>query len=409
MFNVKTIQETLEIIQDEFKPLRQIERVSLDQSYGRMLATDIVANQDIPPFHRSSVDGYAVRARDTFGASESMPVPLALVEEIKMGIQPEFSIIANQASYIPTGGQLPEGSDAVVMIEYAEEFNDGFVYIQKSIAPGNNVIYQGDDLKQGKIVLSKNTTLNAQDVGILAALGIGEVDVYARLRVAIVSTGDEIVAIDAIPVGAQVRDVNAYVILGEARRLGCDAHRIGIVKDDADLIYATLNQAIKENDLVILSGGSSVGMKDNSVEVLNRLGEPGVLVHGIAVKPGKPTLIAKAQGKAILGLPGHPASAFVIFRIFGKAMIEALTGNKFKETHITARLSTNIPSNHGRAEYIPIRLEKKEGEWIAHPLFGKSGMISLLSLADGYLCIERESEGYDRDRQVDVVLYRSED
>lgn len=409
MFNVKTIQETLEIIQDEFKPLRQIERVSLDQSYGRMLATDIVANQDIPPFHRSSVDGYAVRARDTFGASESMPVPLALVEEIKMGIQPEFSIIANQASYIPTGGQLPEGSDAVVMIEYAEEFNDGFVYIQKSIAPGNNVIYQGDDLKQGKIVLSKNTTLNAQDVGILAALGIGEVDVYARLRVAIVSTGDEIVEIDAIPVGAQVRDVNAYVILGEARRLGCDAHRIGIVKDDADLIYATLNQAIKENDLVILSGGSSVGMKDNSVEVLNRLGEPGVLVHGIAVKPGKPTLIAKAQGKAILGLPGHPASAFVIFRIFGKAMIEALTGNKFKEPHITARLSTNIPSNHGRAEYIPIRLEKKEGEWIAHPLFGKSGMISLLSLADGYLCIERESEGYDRDRQVDVVLYRSED
>ena len=409
MFNVKTIQETLEIIQNEFTPLRKIERVSLDQSYGRVLAIDIVANQDIPPFHRSSVDGYAVRARDTFGAGESMPVPLSLVEEIKMGIQPEFTLSANQASYIPTGGQLPEGSDAVVMIEFAEEFNDGFVYIQKSVAPGNNVIYKGDDLKQGKIVLSKNTTLNAQDVGILAALGIGEVDVYARLRVAIVSTGDEIVEIDSIPVGAQVRDVNAYVILGEARRLGCDAKRIGIVKDDADLIYATLNQAIKENDLVILSGGSSVGMKDNSVEVLNRLGEPGVLVHGIAVKPGKPTLIAKAQGKAILGLPGHPASAFVIFRIFGKAMIEQLTGNKFKETHIAARLSTNIPSNHGRAEYIPIRLEKKEGEWIAHPLFGKSGMISLLSLADGYLCIERESEGYDRDRQVDVVLYRSED
>ncbi len=409
MFNVKTIQETLEIIQNEFTPLRKIERVSLDQSYGRVLAIDIVANQDIPPFHRSSVDGYAVRARDTFGAGESMPVPLTLVEEIKMGIQPEFTLSANQASYIPTGGQLPEGSDAVVMIEFAEEFNDGFVYIQKSVAPGNNVIYKGDDLKQGKIVLSKNTTLNAQDVGILAALGIGEVDVYARLRVAIVSTGDEIVEIDSIPVGAQVRDVNAYVILGEARRLGCDAKRIGIVKDDADLIYATLNQAMKENDLVILSGGSSVGMKDNSVEVLNRLGEPGVLVHGIAVKPGKPTLIAKAQGKAILGLPGHPASAFVIFRIFGKAMIEALTGDKFKETHITARLSTNIPSNHGRAEYIPIRLEKKEGEWIAHPLFGKSGMISLLSLADGYLCIERESEGYDRDRQVDVVLYRSED
>lgn len=409
MFNVKTIQETFDNIQSEFTPLRKIERVPLDQSYGRVLAIDIVANQDIPPFHRSSVDGYAVRARDSFGASESMPVPLTLVEEIKMGIQPEFTLSANQASYIPTGGQLPEGSDAVVMIEFAEEFNDGFVYIQKSVAPGNNVIFKGDDLKQGKIVLSKNTTLNAQDVGILAALGIGEVDVYARLRVAIVSTGDEIVEIDAIPVGAQVRDVNAYVILGEARRLECDAKRIGIVKDDADLIYATLNQAIKENDLVILSGGSSVGMKDNSVEVLNRLGEPGVLVHGIAVKPGKPTLIAKAQGKAILGLPGHPASAFVIFRIFGKAMIEQLTGNKFKETHIAARLSTNIPSNHGRAEYIPIRLEKKEGEWIAHPLFGKSGMISLLSLADGYLCIERESEGYDRDRKVDVVLYRSED
>jgi molybdopterin molybdotransferase len=203
-----------------------------------------------------------------------------------------------------------------------------------------------------------------------------------------------------------VRDVNAYVIVAEAKRMGLNAYRVGILKDDEELIFAKLDAILDMADIVVLSGGSSVGMKDNSVDVLNRLGKPGVLVHGIAVKPGKPTLIAKARGKAILGLPGHPASAFTIFRIFGKALIETLTGSQIPDTMMKAKLLTNVPSNHGREEYVPVTLQNIEDIYYAQPLFGKSGMISLLSLADGYIRIPRESEGYDNESWVDVTLFR---
>jgi len=240
----------------------------------------------------------------------------------------------------------------------------------------------------------------------VAALGIATLKVRLPLRLAVLSTGDEIVEITQNPVGSQVRDVNAYAIVAEAKRMGLVAYRVGIVADDEELLYAKLDEILDMADIVVLSGGSSVGMKDNSVDVLNRLGTPGVLVHGIAVKPGKPTLIAKARGKAILGLPGHPASAFTIFRVFGKVLIETVTGTVFPDTIVQAKLSINIPSNHGREEYVPITLQSTDDGLIAHPLFGKSGMISLLSLADGYLRINRESEGSDSGTWVDVTLFK---
>jgi len=406
MFNVKSVQETLDIIKNEFTRVERFETIPLEDCYGRILAEDIISDQNIPTFNRSSMDGYAVRARDTFGASDTMPVPLQLTQEIKMGITPTFKLEANQAAAIPTGGELPNGADSVVMIEYTEDYHDGSIYIQKSVAPGNNVILKGDDLHIGQTVLSTGACLRSQDIGILAALGIAALKVSKPLRLAVLSTGDEIVEITDQPVGSQVRDVNAYVIVAEAKRMGLDAYRVGIVEDDPDLLYAKLDEVLDEADIVVLSGGSSVGMKDNSVDVLNRLGTPGVLVHGIAVKPGKPTLIAKARGKAILGLPGHPASAFTIFRIFGKALIEAVTGNVFPDTIIQAKLSVNVPSNHGREEYVPVTLETIDEVSIAHPLFGKSGMISLLSLADGYIRISRESEGFDNGTWVDVTLFK---
>ena len=406
MFNVKSVQETLDIIKKEFALIERIETIPLEACYGRILAEDIVSDQDIPTFNRSSMDGFAVRARDTFGASDTMPVPLQLREEIKMGITPTFKLEANQAAAIPTGSELPEGADAVVMIEYTEDYHDGSIYIQKAVAPGNNVIFKGDDLHVGQNVLSLGACLRSQDIGILAALGIASLKVRIPLRLAVLSTGDEIVEITDQPVGSQVRDVNAYVIVAEAKRMGLDAYRVGIVRDDEELLYRKLDEVLDQADIVVLSGGSSVGMKDNSVDVLNRLGAPGVLVHGIAVKPGKPTLIAKARGKAILGLPGHPASAFTIFRIFGKALIETLNGSSFPDTIVQAKLSVNVPSNHGREEYVPVTLETIDHVLYAHPLFGKSGMISLLSLADGYIRIQRESEGFDNALRVDVTLYK---
>jgi molybdopterin molybdotransferase len=406
MFNVKTVQETLDLIRNEFSLIQRCETIPIEDCLGRILAENIMADQNIPSFHRSSVDGYAVRARDTFGASDTLGVPLRLVDEVKMGISPKGSVLANQAAYIPTGGELPAGTDAAVMIEVTEDFHDGFINILKPVAPGNNVVFKGDDIKEGEIVLAEGTILRSQDIGILAALGIHEVAVRAKLKMAILSTGNEIVEITETPKGSEVRDVNAYVILAEAKRFGLDAYRIGIVTDDEELLFIKLDEALKDADLVVLSGGSSVGMQDNSVAVLNRLGLPGVLVHGIAVKPGKPTLIAKAQGKAILGLPGHPASAFMIFRIFGKALIEVLTGTEFPDTVVKAKLSVNVPSNHGREEYVPVALETIDDILFCHPLFGKSGMISLLSLADGYIRIKRESEGFDEGSIVDVVLLK---
>lgn len=405
MLNVKSVQETLDIIHSAFTLIQRSEIVALEDAFGRILAEDIVSDQNIPAFNRSSMDGYALRARDTFGASDTMPVPLTLSEEVKMGISPTFQLSINQAAYIPTGAELPQGADGVVMIEYTEDYHDGSVYIQKAIAPGNNVIFKGDDIKEGQLVLSTGTSLRGQDIGILAALGIASLKVRVPLTMAVVSTGDEIIEITQQPQGSQVRDVNAYVIVAEAKRMGVNAYRVGIVVDDEELLYRKLDALLNEVDLLVLSGGSSVGMKDNSVAVLNRLGKPGVLVHGIAVKPGKPTLIAKARGKAILGLPGHPASAFTIFRIFGKELIETLSGSKISDTIVKAKLSINVPSNHGREEYVPVTLEWMDDILYAHPLFGKSGMISLLSLADGYIRILRESEGFDHASWVDVTLF----
>lgn len=406
MFNVKSVQETLDIIRSEFQVLQRTEILPLEACFGRILADEIISDQNIPTFNRSSMDGYAVRAKDTFGSSDSMSVPLKLIEEVVMGIQPLFKLEANQASYIPTGGELPQGANSVVMIEYTEDYHDGSIFIQKPAAPGNNVIFCGDDVKVDQVVLAAGTTLRSQDIGILAALGIAYVKVRTPLVMAVVSTGDEIVEISDYPCGSQVRDVNAYVILAEAKRMGLNAYRVGILPDDEELIYAKLDEILDKVDIVVLSGGSSVGMKDNSVDVLNRLGKPGVLVHGIAIKPGKPTLIAKARGKAILGLPGHPASAFTIFSIFGKALIETLNGSQIPDTIIKAKLRTNVPSNQGREEYVPVTLENIKGILYANPLFGKSGMISLLSLADGYIRITRESEGFDQESWVDVTLYR---
>jgi len=399
MLNVKTVQETLDIIQNEFERIEEREVLPLEKCMGRILFEPIVCSQNIPSFNRSSVDGYAVRAKDTYGSSDSIPVELRLMEAIKMGISP------NHASAIPTGGELPAGADAVVMVEYTEELNEGSVFIQKAAAPGNDVILKGDDLHEGQVVFPSGTRLRSQDIGVLAAMGVADVGVLKPLRMAILSTGDEIVEISATPVGSQVRDVNAYVILAEAQRMGIQARRIGIVRDDEETIYQTIKTAMEDADIIVLSGGSSVGLMDRSLEVLNRLGKPGVLVHGIAVKPGKPTLIARANQKAILGLPGHPASAFTIFRVIGKALIERLSGTSFPDTIVQAKLSVNIPSNHGREEYMPVKLRKENETLIADPLFGKSGLISLLSMADGYVRIKRESEGLTRDAWVDVTLF----
>ncbi|QSX07778.1 molybdopterin molybdotransferase MoeA [Alkalibacter rhizosphaerae] len=407
MFDVKSVRETFALIETHFSnyPMEK-ETVPLDQCLGRILSRDIAAREDMPAFHRSSVDGYAVTSKDTFGVSESMPAQLRLVGEVKMGEKPDFVIRSGESAYVPTGGELPQGADGVVMMEYSEDFGDGDIFLNKSVAPGNNVIFRGDDVAVDQVVLQKGRRIRPQDLAMLAGLGLAVVPVQKKLKIGIISTGDEVVGVEETPIGAQVRDMNSYGVLALSQGLGLEAALYGIVKDDFDRIDATVRKAVEENDVVAISGGSSVGTKDVTVKVIDGLGAPGLLLHGIAVKPGKPTILGKVGEKAVMGLPGHPASAFVIFQIFGKHLIRTMEGQKEGfAPFVEAVLGVNYPSNHGREEYLSVSLQKNGEETLAMPVFGKSGMISLMTKADGYVHIKRESEGLNKGQTVQVTLF----
>lgn len=407
MFNVKSVSEVFEIISSSFSEcFLEKEGISLRNAAGRITADEVLAIEDVPAFNRSSMDGYAVISSDTFGSSDAIPAVLKLVDEVEMGVTPKFTLEKGQAAYIPTGGELPKGADAVVMIEYTENYNDGFIYINKPSAPGNNVVFKGDDVKAGSSVLKANIKLKPQDIGALAAMGYTEVSVKRKLKVGIISTGNEIVDIGEEIFGARVRDINSYTLYSGLLNYGCEAVLYGIVKDDYNEIKDRVLKALDECDVVLISGGSSVGTRDETYNVINSLGEPGVLVHGIAVKPGKPTIIGKVKGKAVLGLPGHPASAYVIFRIFVYHLLDVMSGLSDKQYNKTmAVLKCNYPSNNGREEFVPVKLESVGGKTIACPLFGKSGLITLLSSADGFVWVERGVEGLSEQQEVEVILF----
>lgn len=407
MLNVKSVDEVKKIITDNFTGyITGTEEVSVENAMGRILAVDIPASEDIPGFNRSSVDGYAVFASSTFGASESIPAQLELVGEVQMGIKPEFALKPGQAAYVPTGGELPENADAMVMIEYTENLNDGFIYIEKASSPGNHVVFKGDDIKMGSTVIKAGTTLRPQDVGILAALGFQSVSVRKKLRIGIISTGDEIIAIHEKPQGSQVRDVNSYTLYTAIVKLGAEPKMYGIVKDSFDSIRQVTENALQESDIVLISGGSSAGFRDETSKVIDSLGLPGLLVHGVAVKPGKPTILGRIGQKAVLGLPGHPAAACIIFNIFGRQLINTMQGRADKfDPSVSAVMALNYPSNNGREEYLTVKLETVGGRSYAHPVLGKSGLISLLSSADGYVHISRGSEGLNEGAEVKVILF----
>jgi molybdopterin molybdotransferase len=407
MFEVKSVSETFELIVHHFSsyPIEE-EFVPLEQCLDRILSRDVAAREDMPAFHRSSVDGYGVVAKDTFGVSESMPAQLRLIGEVKMGIHPDFVLHPGESAYVPTGGELPAGADAVVMMEYSEDFGDGDIFLNKAVAPGNNVVFRGDDVSENQVVLKKGQRIRPQDLAMLAGLGMAQVPVQRKLKMGVISTGDEVVSVEASPVGAQIRDMNSYGVLALGQRFGVETTLYGIVKDDYEKIRTTVEDALGENDLVVISGGSSVGTKDVTVKVIDGLGTPGLLMHGIAVKPGKPTILGKVGEKAVLGLPGHPASAFVIFQIFASHLIRTMEGQSEKVTpFVEAIMELNYPSNHGREEFLSVSLVR-EGVLIkALPVFGKSGMISLMTKADGYVHIKRESEGLNKGQSVQVTLF----
>ena len=406
-FQVKSVEETFSLIEDFIKPLQDKESKSIFESLNRVLAEDIFVTENVPNFRRSTVDGYAVKAKDTFGSSESMPGFLTVTGEVKMGETPEKALGDAEAIYVPTGGMLPDESDAVIMIEHCEDLS-GLLNLYRQVAPGENVISIGEDLKEGELLLKAGTKLRSQELGALASQGITEINVYKRPVIGYLSTGDEIVPIDTKELGVgQVRDMNAITIGSLVSEWNCDFLDGGIVKDSREELEQRAKEMLDKTDCLILSGGSSVGTKDYSVEVIDSLGKPGVFVHGVSIKPGKPTILSVADTKPIIGLPGHPASAMVIFHLFGKAILQKLQGWQTVEKNLAkAILTKNLPSTPGRTDYIRARLIYKDNQWFAEPIIGKSSLISTLVKSEGMIEIPARSEGVLKGDLVMVKLFK---
>lgn len=400
MLKVVSSDEALRIINEKFSfENKAAEKVSLFDSLGRVLSEDIVARESIPAFNRSTVDGYAVKASDTYGCGESIPAQLDIIGEILMGEKASDAVRDGQCIKISTGGMLPEGADSVVMVEHTDCSFDSLCLIYKAVSPFENVTRKGDDIKEGDTVLHKGTLITSRETGILASLGINSVPVSVKPRVGIISTGDEIVPIDGDASFGKIRDINSHIFSALMREMGCECTEYGIVRDCYEDIYASVVRAVSENDIVLISGGSSAGTRDMTAQIIASLGE--VYVHGIALKPGKPTIIGKIYGKAVFGLPGHPAAGWFVSLRFVAPLINAFFGSRVKERTVKAPLSQNISSNNGREEIVCVKL--KEG--IAEPVFAKSGVISLLSESDGYIIIDRNREGMKSGEEAEIHLF----
>lgn len=400
-------KEALELIfkHIKFKSL-PVETIPIEEAYGRVVAEDITAPEDLPGFIRSTVDGYAVRASDTFGAKESAPVYLNVIEDIPMGAVPKLKLSQGQASAIATGGMLPEGADAVVMIEHVNPISDNLIEVTKAVSPWENVILKDEDVKAGEVVVKEGTRLKPQDIGALAGLGISLVKVIKKPVVSIILTGDEIVPhTEKVKLG-EVRDVNSFTLTGLATNYGAIPIKMGIVRDDYYAIKDTVNRAFELSDIVLITGGTSAGMKDMTAKVIDELGSPGVLFHGASIKPGKPIIGGVSDGKPLFGLPGHPVAVYVCFEIFVAPVIEWMLGvreRKFKKT-VKAKIGRNLHSQAGREDFIRVSLEERNGELWATPLLSKSGLIMSLVKADGIVHIPPDLLGYSEGDEVLVEI-----
>jgi molybdopterin molybdotransferase len=393
-----------------FGPITALENIPVAEGAGRILAHELVALEDMPHFHRASMDGYAVRAADTFGASASQPGYLSFAGSIEMGDEATQELRTGKTMRIATGGMLPPGADAVVMVEYSEELIDGTVEIQRSVSPGQHVLRIGDDTRRGDPLFPAGRRLRAQDLGALCGAGMTTIPVIRRPRVALLSTGDEIVPPSATPRPGQVRNVNQVSLLAMIREAGGEPNDLGLVSDRPEALRESLEHALSGSDLTILSGGSSVGTKDMALDVIASFPESTILFHGISYAPGKPTILASTAGQPILGLPGHPVSALITFRLFGAPLVRMIGGEPSDsafdhERRLTVIVGRNLESAPGREDYVRVTLDRTHEPPIANPLPGKSGAIFSLVRADGMIRIPLEAEGLEAGEPAEVILF----
>ena len=386
----------------------ETEEVPTAEALGRVLAEAVHAQEPIPGFPRSTVDGYAVRAADTHGASDSLPAYLQVVGEVPMGAAPDFEIGPGQAALIHTGGMLPPGADAVVMVEYTQQSREDEVEVLRAVAVGENVIQPGEDVVAGQEVMPAGVRLRPAEIGGLMALGRTRVRVARRPRVGILSTGDEVVPPDRALQPGQVRDVNSYTIAALVQERGGVPVRYGILPDDYQALLTAARRAFEETDMVVITAGSSASTRDMTVQVLNALGEPGVLVHGLRIKPGKPTILAVAEGRPLLGLPGNPVSALVNAWHLVVPALDQLQGVSVTRPRprVRARLSGNLTSEAGREEWYPVRVRRTpDGTFEAQPIHYKSNLIFRLVWADGLVPVPENATGLPAGAEVEVFLW----
>jgi molybdopterin molybdotransferase len=403
-FKVKTLEEVLGMTQ-LFSPVG-IEDLHTRDAFSRVLAQDLVADENLPGFRRSCMDGYAVNAASTFGASESGPAWLALNGTIAMGDIPDFELAPGQAARISTGGMLPAGADAVVMVEHTEAVDDQSIEIYKSVAPLQHVIDVTEDFAKDQTVIEKGRLMRPQEIGLAAGLGHARIRAYQVPRVGIISTGDEVIPVDKTPAPGKIRDINSYSLSALVTQAGGAPVRYGIVKDDPKALEKMCKKALSQTDMVLLSGGSSVGTRDYTVDVLSNLPDTEILVHGISVSPGKPTILAKSGNTPVWGLPGQVVSAMVVFQVVVTAFLQRLRGlsRPVFQVRTPARLSRNIASSQGRRDFVRVVLEQDGQTLTARPVLGKSGLIRTMVQADGLLEIGEHVEGLEKGSIVEIIL-----
>ncbi len=403
-------EEALTLFLPLVKAIERIEKVSVFDAYGRVNAKNIVSEVALPNFRKSTVDGYAVHAKDVAGASASLPTYLKCVGEILMGEEAKIELGPEECVIIHTGGMIPNSADAVIMVEYSAQMDEDLVEFQRSVAVGENVIEVGEDIKAGEVILPVNKQIESVDMGALLAMGVTEIEVFEKPSVAILTSGDEVMPPETktLQLG-QVRNINSIMIAKVAEDFGMKTKIYPILPDDDAIFEEAVEDALVSCDIVLISAGSSASERDMTARVINRLGEPGVVLHGLNIRPGKPTIFAMVNGSPVIGLPGNPVSAWVIHRVMIVPILEKLSGRNKRRLwgQVDAELEINIASISGRQDWVPAKLiMQKNGDYIARPIFGKSNLIFTLSRADGLICVPATATGLAAGEAVKVYLIR---
>ena len=409
LLKVHNIREAVESMDKYFSSIKiDAEEVDIEKAADRVLAEDIYSPIDLPEFNKSTVDGYALKASATIGASDSMPLFINVLGEVEMGKPALIPVDKDNGVYVPTGGMIPNGADSVVMIEYIEKLDDKTIAVGTSVAVGDGMIKIGDDFKKGQLILEKGKKISYREIAVLAACGIYKISVGRKPRVGIISTGDEIVSREKEVTLGKVRDINSFALASMVKTAGGVVSHVSCIEDDFGRLKQEVLEVSAKSDIIIISGGSSAGLKDETANVINSLGEPGVFIHGVAIKPGKPTIIGEAAGKAYFGLPGHPASAMIIFKVFVEPFIKKLLGEKAKDITIKGDIAVNIPSAPGKETFVMVKLEKDQNSksgYTATPIHGKSAAVGYISMADGFIKISENTEGIRKGDKVEVELF----